>query len=70
MEDLEKIHERMAVVRDYMCRVIMGQEAVIEELLACLIGGGHVILEGVPGLGKTLLARTLARLVDAQYRRI
>jgi len=64
------IHEKMQIVREQMGRVILGQEAALEQILACLIARGHVILEGVPGLGKTLLAKTLARLVDAQYRRI
>lgn len=70
MEDIVRIHERMAAVREQMYRVIIGQDTVIEQLLACLLAGGHVLLEGVPGLGKTLLARTLAHLVDARYRRI
>lgn len=70
MEDIVRIHERMAAVREQMHRVIIGQDTVIEQLLACLLAGGHVLLEGVPGLGKTLLARTLAHLVDARYRRI
>ena len=70
MEDRERIHDRMAVVKEHMQRVIIGQDSVIDQLLACLIAGGHVILEGVPGLGKTLMARSLARLVDAHFRRI
>lgn len=70
MEDIVRIHERVAAVREQMHRVIIGQDTVIEQLLACLLAGGHVLLEGVPGLGKTLLARTLAHLVDARYRRI
>ena len=59
MKDLQKIHKAMTEIRELMGRVIMGQEQIQEQLLTCFLAGGHVLLEGVPGLGKTLLARTL-----------
>ncbi len=70
MQGLEQIQERLETVRQGMTQVIQGQGVAIEQILTCFLSGGHVILEGVPGLGKTLLARTLARLVNADYRRI
>jgi MoxR-like ATPase len=70
MAGLEQVHEKMTQIRNHATKVIMGQEAALEQLLTCFLAGGHVILEGVPGLGKTLLARTLAKLVDAEFRRI
>jgi MoxR-like ATPase len=70
MTGLGSIYETMKLVRDEMKRVILGQELVLEQLLTCFLADGHVLVEGVPGLGKTLLSRTLARLVDARYRRI
>ncbi len=51
-------------------RVIVGQNAVVEEVLWGLLGGGHVLLEGAPGLGKTLLVRTLAECLDLGFSRI
>ncbi|HTY22950.1 MAG TPA: MoxR family ATPase [Desulfomonilaceae bacterium] len=70
MPDLKLISKAMTEVRSEMARVIMGQGAALEQLATCLLAGGHVILEGVPGLGKTLLAKSLAKLVDAEFRRI
>lgn len=60
----------LAGVREEIGRVIVGQNEVIEGVLICLIAGGHVLLEGVPGLGKTTLLRTLARVLALQYSRI
>ena len=57
-------------VREEIGKVIVGQTDVIEGVLICLIAGGHVLLEGVPGLGKTTLLRTLARVLDLRYSRI
>ena len=57
-------------VRDEIGRAIVGQSEVIEGVLICLIAGGHVLLEGVPGLGKTTLLRTLSRVLALQYSRI
>jgi len=51
-------------------RVIVGLEQVIEEVMTCLLAGGHALLEGVPGLGKTLLVRTLAETLDLEFSRI
>jgi MoxR-like ATPase len=50
--------------------VIVGQSALVQQLLVALLAGGHVILEGVPGTGKTLLVKVIARLIQADFRRI
>jgi len=57
-------------VRDGIAKSNVGQTDVIEGVLICLVAGGHVLLEGVPGLGKTTLLRTLARVLDLRYSRI
>ena len=57
-------------VRDEIGKLIIGQSDVIEGVLICLIAGGHVLLEGVPGLGKTTLIRALSRVLDLRYSRI
>ncbi|MFL6416220.1 MAG: AAA family ATPase [Bryobacteraceae bacterium] len=57
-------------VREEIGKVIVGQADVIDGVLICLIAGGHVLLEGVPGLGKTTLLRTLSRVLELRYSRI
>jgi MoxR-like ATPase len=56
----ERFAELTAAVEGQLRRVIVGQDALVRDVLACLFAGGHVLLEGVPGLGKTVLLRTLA----------
>jgi MoxR-like ATPase len=57
-------------VRQEISKVIVGQQDVVDGVLICLLAGGHVLLEGVPGLGKTTLLRTLARVLHLKYSRI
>src|SRR4051812_30396716 len=59
-----------ARVRDEIGKVIVGHPDVINGVLTCLFVGGHVLLEGVPGLGKTLLVRTLAQVLDLKFSRV
>ena len=51
-------------------KYIVGQREVVRHVLVCLVAGGHVLLEGVPGLGKTMLVRTLAQVLDLEFARI
>jgi MoxR-like ATPase len=57
-------------LRDELGKVIVGQDEIVDGALTALMGGGHVLLEGVPGLGKTLLVRTLSQVLDLSFNRI
>jgi MoxR-like ATPase len=61
---------RLNQVRAEIGKVIVGQQSVVDGVLICLLAAGHVLLEGVPGLGKTTLLRTLARALSLRYSRI
>ena len=62
--------DRYTAVREQIGRVIVGHDEVVHGVLTCLFVGGHCLLEGVPGLGKTLLVRTLAKTLDLDFSRI
>jgi MoxR-like ATPase len=68
--EVESLLKRIDALRQEVARVIVGQERVVEELLLAVLAGGHALLEGVPGLAKTLLVRTLAEATDLSFRRI
>jgi MoxR-like ATPase len=68
--DLQNATAQLDQVRDEISKIIVGQRDVIDGVLICLLAGGHVLLEGVPGLGKTTLLRTLARVLHLKYSRI
>src|SRR5215468_1757740 len=57
-------------LRDEVAKVIVGHEAIVEGVIMALLSGGHALLEGVPGLGKTMLVRTLADAVDLTFSRV
>ncbi len=62
--------ELTAALRENINSVFVGKEEIVENLLICLLAGGHVLLEDVPGVGKTTLALTLAKSMDADFGRI
>lgn len=66
-DSLVSIFDRM---RQALEKVVVGQSVVIENLLTALVTGGHVILEGVPGTGKTLMVKAMAKLIQAEFKRI
>ncbi len=67
---VEKLREARQRVREQMKKVVVGQETIIDSMLIGLLCKGHVLLHGVPGLGKTLMARTLATTLNMDFRRI
>src|SRR5262245_31236664 len=67
---IESFHQAYGALREQIGRVIVGQEPIVEGTLVALFAGGHVLLEGVPGLGKTLLVRTLGEVLDLSFSRI
>ncbi len=69
-DDVRRLLAKLPPLRKEIGKVIIGQQTVIEELLTAFLAGGHCLLEGLPGLGKTLLIRTLAQAVQLTFHRI
>ncbi len=69
-DELTWFGERFKDVADNIERVIQGKRETAELVTSCLVSGGHVLLEDVPGVGKTLLAKSLARSIDCSFQRI
>jgi MoxR-like ATPase len=67
---VQKLHDAREKIMSQLGQLIVGQQQVIEELLICLFSRGHCLLEGVPGLAKTLLVSTLARSLNLSFSRI
>ncbi len=70
VESLRRLSSSCAAIREELSRVIVGQDAVIEQLLVALLAGGHCLLVGVPGLAKTLMISSLAKSLDLAFSRI
>ncbi|MBU6172893.1 MAG: MoxR family ATPase [Planctomycetes bacterium] len=70
IELTEKLQHSFSQIRTQIANVIVGQDKTIEQLLIAILAGGHCLLEGVPGLAKTLMVRSLARAMDLQFQRI
>jgi MoxR-like ATPase len=67
---VEQATARLDKIRKEIGKVIVGQQDAVDGVLTCMLAGGHVLLEGVPGLGKTTLLRTLSRVLHLRYSRI
>ena len=68
--DHDSARERLGAVRAEVAKAVVGQDAAVSGLLVALLCGGHVLMEGVPGVAKTLLVRTLAGALDVETRRV
>ena len=69
-QSIEVFRESYTRLRTEVGKVIVGQDAIVDGTLIAIFGGGHVLLEGVPGLGKTLLVRTLSQALDLSFNRV
>ena len=67
---IESFHQYARAIESEVGKVIVGQQEVVRSVLVCLLAGGHLLLVGVPGLGKTMLIRTLGQVLDLQFSRI
>jgi MoxR-like ATPase len=69
-EEVAEFQKRIGALREEIGRVIVGNREVIDGVLSCMLGSSHALLEGVPGLGKTMLVRTLASVLGLEFSRI
>jgi MoxR-like ATPase len=69
-EKLQEVQRFLSALRQELDQVLIGQSGVVLEVLTALVAGGHVLVEGVPGLGKTLLVKALARVFKGEFSRI
>jgi len=70
IEAVRRLQGACDTLRSELAKAVVGQDAVVEQLLMCILARGHAILEGVPGLAKTLLVSSLARCLDLKFSRI
>ena len=70
MAEMANVKEKLGAFKTQMMEYFVGKESVAENVLICLLAGGHVLLEDVPGVGKTTLARTLAKSMECDFGRI
>ncbi len=68
--NLSMFSDKINAVKAEIAQVIVGQQEAVDLLLTCILANGHVLIEGVPGVAKTLTARLLARLIDAKFSRV
>lgn len=68
--DVSEFQDTYQRIRQELARIVVGQQEVVEGVLLAVLSGGHVLVEGVPGVGKTLLVKTLARVLDLRFSRI
>ena len=64
------VQQFATAIRENVSRVIVGKDNEIDLIVAAILAGGHVLMEDVPGTGKTLMAKTLAKSVSAQFKRV
>jgi MoxR-like ATPase len=69
-EEIQSIREKFELIIDELAKIVVGQQTLIKHLFICLLCGGHALIEGVPGLGKTLIVRSLSKILDLKYSRI
>jgi MoxR-like ATPase len=67
---MTQVQEKIADIRENVRHVIVGKDNVFDLLLTALLAGGHILLEDVPGTGKTMLAKTFAKSIDGEFKRI
>jgi MoxR-like ATPase len=67
---VQEFAQGFAAIRNEINRVLLGQDEIVEQVLLAIFAQGHVLIEGVPGLGKTLLVRTLGRVLGCEFKRI
>ena len=68
--DFTSLHEKVARMREQMGKVIVGQREVADLLLTAMLADGHILIEGVPGIAKTFMAKVMARMLDVSFSRI
>jgi MoxR-like ATPase len=69
-DDVQAFQKKIGLLREEVARVIVGQREIMDGVITCMLAGSHALLEGVPGLGKTMLVRTLAESMGLEFSRI